>query len=275
MLVLADREFLGVPLWRAFTAAGAHVVWRVSANRVLPVQARRADGSWLSRIHACTDGRKRDPVRVRVIAYGLDAHDAEYRLVTDLLDADRFPAKELAALYCQRWEIESVFGEIKTQQRGSRVVLSSKTPDGVLQRIWAHLLVHHALRALIRRTATTRGTGPNPTGSPSPTPCDQPAAASPQHQAFFPPEQLIPHSLSSATTSCPSSCPHDGYGRNLAWSNARCPTTTSNALNTGAGSSRPRHRRGHHHLVPMSPRWRRVTDFHLLSLTTAGRQERE
>ncbi|MEU4212186.1 transposase [Streptomyces sp. NPDC026206] len=65
MLVLADREFLGVPLLRAFTASGAHVLWRVSANRVLPVQARLPDGSWLSRIHACTDGRKRDPVPVR------------------------------------------------------------------------------------------------------------------------------------------------------------------------------------------------------------------
>ncbi|MCA6090904.1 IS4 family transposase [Streptomyces sp. SCA3-4] len=161
MLVLADREFLGVPLWRAFTGAGAHVLWRVSANRVLSVQTRLPDGSWLSRIHACTDGKKRAPVRVRVIAYGLDRHDTEYRLVTDLLDADRFPAKELAALYCQRWEIESVFGEIKTQQRGTRVVLSSKTPDGVLQQIWAHLLVHHALRSLICRTAATRGTDPD------------------------------------------------------------------------------------------------------------------
>ncbi|MEU1378431.1 IS4 family transposase, partial [Streptomyces triculaminicus] len=161
MLVLADREFLGVPLWRAFTATGAHLLWRVSGNRVLPVQARLRDGSWLSRIHAGTDGKKRDPVRVRVIAYGLEGHDTEYRLVTDLLDADRFPARELAALYCQRWEIESVFAEIKTQQRGTHVVLSSKTPDGVLQQIWAHLLVHHALRALACRTAASRGIDPD------------------------------------------------------------------------------------------------------------------
>lgn len=68
MLVLADREFLGVPLWRAFTGDGAHLLWRVSANRVLPVQVRLPDGSWLSRLHAGTDGKKRDPVRVRVIA---------------------------------------------------------------------------------------------------------------------------------------------------------------------------------------------------------------
>ncbi|MDT0467033.1 IS4 family transposase [Streptomyces gibsoniae] len=36
-LVLADREFLGVPLSQAFTATGADLLWRVPVNRVLPV----------------------------------------------------------------------------------------------------------------------------------------------------------------------------------------------------------------------------------------------
>nr|WP_268240474.1 transposase [Streptomyces albiflavescens] len=67
----------------------------------------------------------------------------------------------MATLYRERWEIESVFAEIKTQQRGARVALSSKTPDGVLQQIWAHLLVHHALRELMLRTAATRQLDPD------------------------------------------------------------------------------------------------------------------
>ncbi|WP_079161715.1 transposase [Streptomyces fodineus] len=54
-LVLADREFLGVPLWRAFTAGGADLLWRVPANRVLPVERMLRYGSWLSRIHATSD----------------------------------------------------------------------------------------------------------------------------------------------------------------------------------------------------------------------------
>jgi hypothetical protein len=165
-LVLADREFLGVPLWRAYAATGADLLWRVPANRVLPVRRLLRDGSWLSHIHAGTDGAKRDPVEVRVLAYQLkDTADTaaagDYRLVTSLLDACRYPARQLAALYRERWEIESVFAEIKTQQRGARVVLSSKTPDGVLQQIWAHLLVHHALRELMLRTAATRQLDPD------------------------------------------------------------------------------------------------------------------
>lgn len=80
----------------------------------------------------------------------------DYRLVTTLLDARRYPARQLAALYHA--------GRQKPSSPSSRpinaepsTVLSSKTPDGVLQQIWAHLLVHHALRELMVRTAATRG----------------------------------------------------------------------------------------------------------------------
>ncbi|MET7617894.1 IS4 family transposase [Streptomyces sp. NPDC005408] len=166
-LVLADREFLGVPLWQAFTATGADLLWRVPANRVLPVTRQFRDGSWLSHIRASSGrARKEPPVVVRVLAYRLKDRAGEgetdgYRLVTTLLDARRYPARQLAALYRERWEIESVFAEIKTHQRGAHVVLSSKTPDGALQQIWAHLLVHHALRELMLRTAATRGLDPD------------------------------------------------------------------------------------------------------------------
>lgn len=133
-LVLADREFLGVPLWQAFTATGADLLWRVPANRVLPVLKQFRDGSWLSQIRASSGPARHEPVTVRVLAYQLkgqvskDTSDG-YRLVTTLLDTRRHPARQLAALYCERWEVESVFAEIKTHQRGTRVVLSSKTPD--------------------------------------------------------------------------------------------------------------------------------------------------
>jgi hypothetical protein len=44
-------------------------------------------------------------------------------------------ARPAAAVYQERWEAEAVFAELKTHQRGSHVVLTSKTPDGVLQQI--------------------------------------------------------------------------------------------------------------------------------------------
>src|SRR6266852_8875145 len=56
-----------------------------------------------------------------------------YRLLTSILDPDQAPAEELAALYHERWEIETALDELKTHLRGSKIVLRSKTPDLVRQ----------------------------------------------------------------------------------------------------------------------------------------------
>lgn len=50
------------------------------------------------------------------------------RLITSLLDHEKYPADELAALYVRRWGIDLVFNEIKTHQR-DRPVLRSQRPD--------------------------------------------------------------------------------------------------------------------------------------------------
>jgi len=69
------------------------------------------------------------------------------------VDPEAAPAEELAALYAQRWEIESALDELKTHQRGPRMVLRSKLPDGVIQEIYGHLCVHYAIRWLMHTVA--------------------------------------------------------------------------------------------------------------------------
>lgn len=81
----------------------------------------------------------------------------DYRLLTTLTDARRYPARQLAALYHERWEAEAVFAELKAHQRGARVVLTSKTPDGVLQQIWAHLSMWASSSNGCRSERTTPG----------------------------------------------------------------------------------------------------------------------
>ncbi|GGY05996.1 hypothetical protein GCM10010358_69230 [Streptomyces minutiscleroticus] len=161
----ADREFLGMPLWRTFAATGADLLWRVSADRILPMHRMLRDGSWLSRIHAATDPAHTGPITVRVLAYQLNgtgqAAGEGYRPVTTLLDARCYPARQMAALYHERWEAESVLAELETRRRGAHVVLAGKTPDGVLQQLWAHLLVHRALRGQMVRTAATQHLDPD------------------------------------------------------------------------------------------------------------------
>ncbi|MGW2970354.1 transposase, partial [Streptomyces mirabilis] len=197
------------------------LLWRVPANRVLPVTKQFRDGSWLSHIRASSGPARKEPVVVRVLAYRLKDRAGEgetdgYRLVTSLLDARRYPARQLAALYRERWEIESVFAEIKTHQRGARVVLSSKTPDGIHQQIWAHLLVHHALRELMLRTAATRGLDPDRVIlHRNPALC--PAQRDRHAGQIFPLTSWSEHWRCSSRTSWNGSCPSDASAASPAW----------------------------------------------------------
>jgi DDE family transposase len=153
MLLLADRGFRGFDLWRAAAATGADLLWRVKNDAVLPVRALLEDGSYLSEIVAARDkNRRADPARVRVIEYTLGS-DTVYRLITTVLDPRAASAASLAALYAQRWEIESTLDEIKTHLGGPRLVLRSQHPRGAEQEIFAFLLVHHALRDLMHQAA--------------------------------------------------------------------------------------------------------------------------
>ncbi|SEE67234.1 Transposase DDE domain-containing protein [Streptomyces sp. 2231.1] len=162
MLVMADRGITGFELWQATSATGADLLWRVRKNVVLPVLEHLDDGSYLSRIVARGDHRHRDPAPVRVIEYTLgDDHDTVYRLVTTIRDPAQAPAKELAALYHQRWEIENTLDEIKTHQGGHQLVLRSRDPAGVEQEVYGFLLVHHALRETIHHTAHQAGLDPD------------------------------------------------------------------------------------------------------------------
>jgi hypothetical protein len=84
-----------------------------------------------------------------------------YRLVTTILDPGEAPASELAPLYAQRWEFESALDEMKSHQRGPRVVLRSKAPEGVRQEAWGYLCAHYAIRALMADAANDQGVDPD------------------------------------------------------------------------------------------------------------------
>lgn len=166
MLCLADRGFYSFGLWNQARATGAQLVWRTKSNHRLAVEERLADGSYLSRLYASDDRRREHGVAVRVVEYAIDdsgrpAGDARYRLLTTILDPDQAPASELAALYAERWEFEGALDELKVHQRGPRVVLRSKTPDGVIQEVYGHLCVHYAIRWLMHAVALEAGHDPD------------------------------------------------------------------------------------------------------------------
>jgi hypothetical protein len=71
------------------------------------------------------------------------------------------PRSSSRRAYTQRWEIESTFDELKTHQRGPRVVLRSKSPEMVHQEIWGHLCCHYAIRTLMCEAADHAGQDPD------------------------------------------------------------------------------------------------------------------
>jgi hypothetical protein len=93
-------------------ATGADLLWRVRKNILLPCEKRLPDGSYLSRIYPSQQDQRggRNGVVVRVIEYrleGVEGAEPLYRLATTIPDHERAPAAELAAIYHDRWEIET------------------------------------------------------------------------------------------------------------------------------------------------------------------------
>ena len=166
MLCLADRFFPSYKLWRMAAKTGADLLWRTRQNARLDVEQRLPDGSYLSRIYASTSDRRkrRKGIVVRVIDYRLNnvaGAEALYRLITTVLDHRQAPAKELAALYHERWEIETALDELKTHLRGAQIVLRSKTPELVQQEFFGLLMAHFAIRGLMHEAALKADADPD------------------------------------------------------------------------------------------------------------------
>jgi len=166
MLCLADRGFYSFPLWSLARGTGADLLWRLRTDLLLPREEELPDGSFLSTFYESqTDRRhKRNGIVVRVVEYTLDgAQDAEpsYRLATTVLDPAMASAKEFAALYHERREIEAAFAELKTHLRGRQITLRSKTPDLVRQEFYGLLMAHFAIRVLMHEAALKGGVDPD------------------------------------------------------------------------------------------------------------------
>jgi len=158
MLCLADRYFFGWRLWQKATATGAALVWRLKRNARLGRIEPLPDGSYLAAIYPSAKDRRHNTrgVRVRAIDYtleGVAGAEPVCRLITTILDPAAAPAAELAALYHERWEIETAFDELKTHLRGARLVLRSKTPQLVVQEFYGLMMAHFAVRGLMHEAA--------------------------------------------------------------------------------------------------------------------------
>jgi hypothetical protein len=160
-LLLWDREFHSFDLLVATRARDAHLLGRLPAGaHPIPVRTL-TDGTQLVRL-APADRQRRaqgEHLDLRLIRYALDdparpGHGVEHRLLTSLIDPDQAAAPLLVEAYHARWEWEVAMDEIKTHQRPD-TPLRSKTPAGVIQEIYALLIAHYVVRAVMAQAAAT------------------------------------------------------------------------------------------------------------------------
>lgn len=174
-ILTADRNFYSFTAWGLAASTGAQLLWRAPTQLGLPVIEVLPDGTYISLlidprisgkrrerlVQAAREGRDvneglDDDVAhlVRVIEYTVadragNGHGELVVLLSTITSPGDARADELAAAYHQRWEHETANDQLKTHLRGPATVLRSRLPDLVHQEIWAWLIVHHAISALI------------------------------------------------------------------------------------------------------------------------------
>ena len=192
-LLTADRGFYSFTAWDTAAATGAALLWRAPTQLTLPVVQVLPDGTYLTVLMDSTvRGARRDKILAAARAgHELGEHPAvtgsnglpvarlarviEYdvpdragngtgeliALLTTITNPADARADELAAAYHQRWEEETANDQLKTHLRGPGKVLRSRLPDLVHQEIWAYLIVHHAISALIAKASAAADLDPD------------------------------------------------------------------------------------------------------------------
>jgi len=75
----------------------------------------------------------------------------QFYIITTLLDADKYPANDIADIYYQRWDVELFFRDIKTTM--GMDILRCKSPDMVRKEILMHLIAYNCIRCFMLEAA--------------------------------------------------------------------------------------------------------------------------
>jgi putative transposase len=103
-----------------------------------------------------------DSLQVRHLRYWVDQPGFRTRaitLATTLVDANLYPADELANLYRRRWQAELHLRSLKTHIQMEH--LRCKRPDMVRKEFYAHLVAYNLIRGVMLEAALAGGVAPH------------------------------------------------------------------------------------------------------------------
>jgi hypothetical protein len=170
-LCIVDREFLAVNCLSAIQdqSKNRHWMTRAKSKTRLRTIKRLGKGDELVELEFSDQTRRANPGMperwlVRAIRYERKGFKPQ-TLLTSLVDKKRFPARELVALYHERWELELGFDEVKTELLEREEALRSKTPRGVAQELWSLGLLSNLVRLEMEQIAAEAGVPPTASAS--------------------------------------------------------------------------------------------------------------
>ncbi|MCX9158639.1 IS4 family transposase, partial [Niveibacterium sp. 24ML] len=150
-VTLFDRAYFSAAFLLDWQAAGEQRHWLMRAKDNLrhEIVEQLGPGDALIRMPVSPQARKSRPElpshwQARLIELSVGGRIR--RFITSLQDARSNPARQLAELYSQRWEIELGFREIKQSLQAGQAVLRSKQPELVRQELWGVLIAYTLLR---------------------------------------------------------------------------------------------------------------------------------
>jgi hypothetical protein len=157
-LILADLGYFGFRWFDDLTDGGYWWVSRVRAKTsytVIHTHVQRGETLdaliWLGAYRA---DRAKHAVRLVQFRHGTTV----YRYLTNVLDPQVLPLKEVARLYARRWDIELAFKVVK-RHLGLHLLWSAK-PGVILQQVWAVLTIAQVVQALRLEIAGKAGVDP-------------------------------------------------------------------------------------------------------------------
>jgi hypothetical protein len=158
-LVIIDRNFLVKgDLIDLETSGNRHWLSRTKVNTKWAVVKKLGRDDYLVEWEVDQPGLART-WQMRAIHYKRKGHPRS-TILTSLVDAEQYPAKELVELYHERWEIELAYDELKTHLLDSEETIRSRTPAGVRQELWGIAIAYNLVRREMERVATKAGVAP-------------------------------------------------------------------------------------------------------------------
>jgi hypothetical protein len=164
-LVIGDRNFGTVRDLHRITSEGKGRHWLVRAKKQrVRVLKKLGKDDELVELLVTRSMRATSPalpatLQMRALRYQRPGFQP-ITLLTSLLDSKKYPAKELVALYHERWEIELGYDEIKTHLLAREETIRSRTPEGVRQELWGILVAYNLVRVEMERAADQAGVEP-------------------------------------------------------------------------------------------------------------------